>query len=73
MRIVWYLLAQTRVFCVVQFPYFEICGVKKRGKIKEEGGAGYKASICFTARDVSEKYQSEVYRPLEHLELAQSL
>ena len=34
------------------------------GKTKETGGAGYEASTSFTARDVSEKYESQIHRPV---------
>jgi hypothetical protein len=40
-----------------QFPYLEICGVRKWGKTKEKGGPGYEASACFMARYVGKKYQ----------------
>jgi len=40
--------------------------VRKLEKTKENAGAGYEASACFMARDVSENYQSQIYRPLEH-------
>jgi len=43
------------------------------GKTKQKGGAGYEVSTRFLALDVSEKYQSQIHRPLRHLELAQSL
>jgi len=33
----------------VQFPYLETCGVRKEGKTKEKGSAGYEASTCFIA------------------------
>jgi len=38
----------------VQLPCFETCWVRKRGKVKGKGGAGFGASTCFVA-DVSEK------------------
>jgi hypothetical protein len=40
---------------------------------KQKGGGGYEAGTCFMALDVREKYQSQIHRPLEGLELAQSL
>jgi len=48
----------------VQFPYLEICRVRKWGKTKENGGPGYEASACLMALYVSEKYQSQITRPL---------
>ena len=39
------------------------------GKAKEKGGAKYEARTCFMA-DVSEKYQSQIHRPIEHLEIS---
>jgi hypothetical protein len=33
----------------VQLPYLETCGVRKEGKTKEKGVAGYEASTCFIA------------------------
>jgi hypothetical protein len=33
---------------------------QKKRELKDE------ASTCFTAREVSEKYQSQIHRPLEH-------
>jgi hypothetical protein len=47
--------------------------MRKWGKTKEKEGAGYEASRCFIARDVIEKYQSQIPWPLGHLELAESL
>jgi len=44
----------------VQFPYLEICGVRKWGKTKENGDPGCEVSACFMARYVSEKYQSQI-------------
>jgi hypothetical protein len=42
-------------------------------KTMQKGGSGCEAGTCFLALDVSEKYQSQIHRPLEHLVLAQSL
>ena len=50
----------------MQFAYRETFGVRKWGKTNEKGGAGYEASACFMAQDVSEKYRSQIYPPLEH-------
>ena len=36
----------------VQFPYLEICWMRKWGKTKEKGGSWYEARSCFMARDV---------------------
>lgn len=60
----------TKAGTTVQFPYRETCGLRKWGKAKEKGGAGFEASTCFTARGVSEKYQSQVHRTLEDLEIS---
>jgi hypothetical protein len=49
----------------VQFPNW--------GKKKAKGFAGYETSTCFMARHVSEKYQSQIHRPLEYHQPAQSL
>jgi hypothetical protein len=43
------------------------------GKDKQMGGSGYEAGTYFLALDVIEKYEFQIHRPLEHLELAQSL
>jgi len=59
--------------CAVQLPYLESCRVRKWRKTKKKGDAGYEDSACFMARDVSEKYQSQLHRPLEHRKPAQSL
>ena len=53
----------------VQLPYRVTCEVRKWGKAKGKGGAGYEASTCFMALDVSGKYQSQIHRPQEHLEI----
>jgi len=37
-------------------------------KDEEKGSAGHEAITSFMARDESEKYQSQIHRPLEHLE-----
>jgi len=34
--------------------YLETRGVRKEGKLKENGGAGYEASTCLMAQDVNE-------------------
>jgi hypothetical protein len=36
----------------------------------DKKGAGYEASTCFMAREVSEKYQSQICQPLEHLAIS---
>jgi len=51
------------------FQYRETCGLRKWGKTKENEGAWYEA----VARDVIEKYQSQIPWPLGHWEGAQSL
>jgi len=38
----------------VQFQCLETCGVRKEGKRKEKGVAGYEASTCFIAMNVRE-------------------
>jgi hypothetical protein len=38
-----------------QFPHPETCGVGKWGRTKEKEGAGYEATACFMAQDISEK------------------
>jgi len=43
------------------------------GKDEGQGRAGYEASTCFMALDVSEKYQSQIHGPLEYQDPAQSL
>jgi len=50
----------------VHFLYIVTCGVRKWGKTKEKGGAGFETSTRFAAPDISEKYQSQIHRPLEH-------
>jgi len=35
----------------------------------EKGSAGYETGTHFMARDVRERYQSQIHRPLEHLEI----
>jgi hypothetical protein len=54
------------IVTTVQFPYLEICGVRKWGKRKGEAGAWYEDSGCIMAGDISEQYQSQIHRPLEH-------
>ena len=44
----------------VQGPYFETMGVKKWRARKEKGRAGYEASTCFVALDLSGKNQSQI-------------
>jgi hypothetical protein len=44
--------------------------MRKWGKMKDKGGAGYEAITCFIARNVSEKYQSQIHRPVEHLAIS---
>ena len=51
----------------VQFPYLETCGVGKYRQTKDKGGAGCEANTSFMARDVSEKCQSKIHRPVDHL------
>jgi hypothetical protein len=51
----------------VRFPYRETCALRKWGKTKEKGGVAYKAGTCFMVRYVSEKCQSQMQRPLEHM------
>ena len=48
------------------------CGSGERNR-QRETDTGYEADACFMALDVNEKYQSQIYRSLEHMELAQSL
>jgi len=50
----------------VQFQYLETCGVRKEGKTKEKGVAGFEAGTCFIARDINEKYQYQIHQLLEH-------
>jgi hypothetical protein len=50
----------------VRFPYLETCGVRKWGKTEREGGARYEDGSCFMAADITEQYQSQIYRPLQH-------
>jgi hypothetical protein len=37
---------------------------------KEKGGAGYEASTCFMARDISEKYQPRIHLPLGQIDIS---
>jgi len=37
---------------------------------KEKGGAGYEASNCFMAQDVSEKHQPQIRLPLGQLDIS---
>ena len=46
---------------------------EKVGKTKVKVGAGYEASTCFMARDVTQKHQLRIHLPLERYEPAQSL
>ena len=62
-----YILTKASAF---HFPCIETCGVWKWENAKEKGGAGCEDRTCFMARDVSEKYQSQIRRPLEHLEIS---
>jgi hypothetical protein len=48
----------------VRLPYLETCEARKWETAKEEEGAGYEASSCFMARDVSEQCQSQIHGPL---------
>ena len=50
----------------IQFWYTDTFGVRNHN-----GGVGCEPGNCFMAPDVSEKYQSQTLRLLEHLELAQ--
>jgi hypothetical protein len=43
----------------------KLVGDEVGGKSKKKGGAGYEANTYFMARDVTEKYQSQIHRPLE--------
>jgi len=64
---------------IKSFTYSLISGKLKHvgrgtgGEQQENKGAGYEASNCFMPPDVSKIYQSQIHRPPEHLELAQSL
>jgi hypothetical protein len=44
----------------------KLAGVRKWGKTKGEGGAWSGDSSCFMAGDISEQYQSQIHRPLQH-------
>jgi hypothetical protein len=48
----------------------ETSEVQKWRKTKEDGAEGCEGSTCFTARDATEKYQSQIHPPLEHQEPA---
>ena len=37
---------------------------------KEKGGAGYEASTCFMAQDVSEKHQPQIRLPLGQIDIS---
>jgi len=42
-------------------PILETCWVRKWGKTKEKGRAGYEASTCFMAPDIIEKFYTNIY------------
>jgi hypothetical protein len=44
----------------------DLAGLRKWGKTKGKGDVGFETTTCLAARDVSEKYQSQIYRSLEH-------
>jgi hypothetical protein len=46
----------------VIFTYLETSGVRKPGK----GSARFENGAWFMTREVSEKYKSQIQRPLEH-------
>jgi hypothetical protein len=52
----------------VQFQYHETCGGDEVGKDEGKGRRWYEAGTLM-ARDVSEKYQSQIRLPLEHLDI----
>jgi hypothetical protein len=62
---VWTTAKYLNVWTTVQFPYLEICGARKWGKAKGEGGAWYEGDSCFVAADTSVQYQSHIHRPLQ--------
>jgi hypothetical protein len=43
---------------------------EKVGKEKNKVGVGQEASTCLMERNISEKYQSQTLRPLEHLKMS---
>jgi hypothetical protein len=52
----------------VQFQYPETCGGEAVGKDEDKGMRWYEAGT-FTAREVSEKHQSQIRLPLEDLDI----
>jgi len=48
----------------------ELVGWGSGERNKQQGGSGYEAGTYFVALDVSEKYQSQMQWPLEHLEIS---
>jgi hypothetical protein len=41
--------------------------------MKQKGGAAYESGACFMALQVSKIYQSQLLRPLDQLDVVQSL
>ena len=48
----------------------ELVGWESGERNKQQGGSGYAAGTHFMVLDVSEKYQSQIYWPLEHFEIS---
>jgi len=48
----------------------ELVGWGHGERNKQQGGSGYEAGTYFMALYVSEKYQSQIRWPLEHLEIS---
>ena len=48
----------------------ELVGWGSGERNEQQGGPGYEAGTYFMALDVSEKYQSQIQWPLEHLEIS---
>jgi hypothetical protein len=44
----------------------QTCRMRKWRKTKGEGGAWYEDGSCLMAGDISEQYQSQIHRPLQH-------
>ena len=47
----------------------ELVGCGSGVRNKQQGGSGYEADTHFMALDVSEKYESQIQWPLQHLEI----
>ena len=55
----------SEIRCDYVEPSSRILKGEEVGKTKVKGGAGYEASTCLVARDVSQKHQFQIHLPLE--------